>query len=357
MTAASLYRNIIEGKAGVWAFPVRALLRVVEVFYRRAVVARNRRFDGGADVVSLSVPVISVGNITVGGTGKTPFVIALVERLSEMGLRPAVIARGYKAAPGQPNDEQRLIQSRCPGVTCVCDPDRLRGARLAIEDFGANVIVLDDGFQHRRIARDLNIVLIDASCPFGFDHVLPRGLLREPVEGLHRADVVVLTRCDQVDQKDLSRVESRVRELCDQATILKCCHRVTYVDRLDGARIDGARGEKLAGKRAVLFAGIARPAAFRATVASLGVEVVASRWWPDHHRYQECDIQHVLDKNRWPEHEFVMTTEKDATKLANLSSADAERVLVVKVAIDFLDDGGTMLGKILGETLGGADAP
>src|SRR5205814_1505061 len=114
-------------------------------------------------------------NITVGGTGKTPLVIEIVRRLTEMKLRPAVVARGYGAAQGAANDEEVLIRKYHRKVIYISDADRVRGASAAIQRDGANVILLDDGFQHRRLARDLDIVLIDATCPFGYEHVLPRG--------------------------------------------------------------------------------------------------------------------------------------------------------------------------------------
>lgn len=168
----------------MWVFPVRAMLRVLEGLYARGVALRNTRYDRSGPRAVLDIPVISVGNLTVGGTGKTPFVIELVKRLDRMGLSPAVVSRGYKAAEGQPNDEERLIRESCPSVVCICDPDRAAAGQFARTKFGADVIVLDDGFQHRQLARTLDIVLIDATCPFGFGHLLPRGLLREPVGSL-----------------------------------------------------------------------------------------------------------------------------------------------------------------------------
>ncbi|MGB2984709.1 MAG: tetraacyldisaccharide 4'-kinase [Phycisphaerae bacterium] len=367
MSEHSLYRRIIAGEAGLWVFPVRAMLRVLEGLYARGVALRNTRYDRSGPRAVLDIPVISVGNLTVGGTGKTPFVIELVKRLDRMGLSPAVVSRGYKAAEGQPNDEERLIRESCPSVVCICDPDRAAAGQFARTKFGADVIVLDDGFQHRQLARTLDIVLIDATCPFGFGHLLPRGLLREPVGSLRRAQIVVLTRCDQVSSAALSRVEARLRNVeCGRGkaedgrrnssftippspfTILQCTHRVTSVDRLD----DTPLASPLEGKRAVVFAGIGHPGAFLTTVRSLGVEVVGQRFWPDHHRYTPRDISTLRRPGRFPPHDLLITTEKDAVKLVALDGVDLTGVAVVRVAIDFKGDGGTMLQTALERALG-----
>ncbi len=361
MHGDSIYRKIIAGETGVWASPVRGLLRSASAVYGRVIVLRNAWYDRRGTTTRLSVPVISVGNLTVGGTGKTPFVIDLIHRLDALGFSPAVIARGYGSLPGEPNDEQKLIEKNCPGVAYVSDPDRRRAGKIASGQFGADVIVLDDGFQHRRLARDFDIVLVDATCPFGYGHVLPRGFLREPVIGLRRAQVVVLTRCNQVSRTELARSEARLRELAPEAAHLKCNHRVTGVDRLDGTPVGtdqlaptlkgvGAEGG-LDRKRVVLFAAIAHPQSFVTTVSSLGAEVVATRWFPDHHRYTRLNLQSLLQSNRFPTHDYLVTTEKDAVKLAEIRGFDPAKIVVVRVAIDFVDDGGTMLQAILEQRL------
>jgi len=361
MHGDSLYRKIIAGETGVWASPVRSFLWSVSGVYGRAVALRNAWYDRKAKTTRLPVPVISVGNLTVGGTGKTPFVIDLVRRLDALGFSPAVIARGYGALPGELNDEQKLVLKNCPSVAYVSDPDRRRAGEVACERFGADVVVVDDGFQHRRLARDLDIVLIDATCPFGYGHVLPRGLLRETVIGLRRAHVVVITRCDQVSRTELARIEARLHELAPDATHLKCNHRVTGVERLDGTPVGASRlAPTLKGvgteggldrKRVVLFAGIAHPRSFVTTVSSLGAEVVGTRWFPDHHRYTLRNLQSLLQSNRFPTHDYLVTTEKDAVKLAELIGFDDATIVVVRVAIDFVDGGGTILQAILEQRL------
>ncbi len=329
--------------------PMRGGLRLVETVYASAVAIRNAYYNRRGPRHVACVPVVSVGNLTVGGTGKTPFVINLVNRLEQMGFSPAVVSRGYGAATGEPNDEERLIRSNCPSVVCVSDRDRALAVEIAHQKYGADVVVLDDGFQHRRLGRTLDIVLIDATCPFGFGHLLPRGLLREPLDSLRRAHVVVLTRCDQVSQSELSQTESGLRAVATDTVQLKCSHRVTGIEWLDGTTID----DELDGKRAVVFAGIARPQAFLTTVRSLGIDVVGHRWWPDHHHYRKRDIDAFARIGAYPPHGLLLTTEKDAVKLAAMDGVDPRRIAVVKVAIDFMAGNDTIFQRILTETLAG----
>jgi len=339
----SVFQGIISGEAGGWALPVRAGLRALEFVYAAGVARRNARYDRRGPTVLLPVPVVSVGNLTVGGTGKTPFVIEVVRRLERMGLSPAVVSRGYKSVPGQPNDEELLIRKRCPGVVYVADPDRASAATIAHERYGADVIVLDDGFQHRRLARTVDIVLVDATCAFGYEHLLPRGLLREPPEALRRAQAIVLTRTDQAAPAEGVRIAARLRRLAPDATYLECKHAVTSIERLDGTAID----ESLDGRRAVVFAGIGRPGAFLTTVRSLGVDVVGRRWWPDHHPYRRGDIDLLLSADRFPAHDWLLTTEKDAVKLAALGGLNHAPIAVVKASIEFLGDGADLLDRLL----------
>lgn len=347
MIGTSFYRRIIAGDGGTWAAPARALLRAAEALYSRAVAIRNSRYDRNGPRTVLPIPVISVGNLTVGGTGKTPFVIELVKRLDRMGLSPAVVSRGYNAADGEPNDEELLIRKRRPSVVCVCDSDRALAGEIAHRKFGADVIVLDDGFQHRRLGRTIDIVLLDATCPFGFDHMLPRGLLREPVESLGRAHVIVLTRCDQASRAELSRIRTRLDAVAGDAIRLQCNHRVTSVERLNHGAVEGS----LEGRRAVAFAGVAHPRAFLTTVRSLGVEVVGEHFLPDHYNYRRRDVDFLLRRRRFPPHDMFITTEKDAVKLTALGGLDLSDIFVVNVEIDFIGQDGTILQGVLDNTL------
>jgi tetraacyldisaccharide 4'-kinase len=289
------------------------------------------------------VPVISVGNITVGGTGKTPMVIEVVRRLRAMGRRPAVVSRGYGALDGLGNDEELLIRRHCPEVPCLSDSDRAAACRSACGAFGADVIVLDDGFQHRAVGRTLDLVLIDATCPFGYGRLLPRGLLREEPESLRRADAIVVTRYDQVDEPARSAWESGLDAMVPERPRLRCVYRVTSVAPLGGgAAVPPAT---LRGKRAALFAAIGRPESFEATVRRLGVEVVARKWWPDHYPYP-AGAAAVIASLRRGDRDIVLTTEKDAVKLERQGLC-IPGVFVVAAAIGFVAGDDAILQSLL----------
>lgn len=331
---ASVYRRIISGEAGWWAAPARGLLGLAAAVYALCIAVRNRRYDRREAGCRLDVPVISVGNLTVGGTGKTPMVIALVELLCSKGRTPAVLARGYAADKHGINDEERVIRSRCPGVLYVSNPDRVAAGRIALERLGADILVLDDGFQHRRLRRDLDMVLVDATCPFGYGYLLPRGLLREPTGALRRADLVVLTRCDQAPPGRIDEIRDAVRKVAGGVPILKCRHDVTRVETMDGA----AWGGSLAGRKVAALASIGRPHAFAATLRSLGAIVVRELWFPDHHQYTAAEVNRALARDGAPRYDAVLTTEKDAVKLRGLAGVDFRAIGVVKLAVRFEDD-------------------
>jgi len=342
------YRRIVSGESGWWFAPIRGLLRVGEWCYAGAVSRRNRFFDQGGVIVRLPVPVISVGNLTVGGTGKTPLVMELVSRLEQRKGNPAVVSRGYGSKDGEPNDEEILIRSRCPGVICVSNPDRVQAGRTACERFAANVIVLDDGFQHRRLHRDLDIVLIDATCPFGYDHLLPRGLLREPVSSLRRADAILITRCDQASAARLADISRRLHQTTHRACVLRCRTRVIDLVTLDGAPWRGS----LAGARVAALAAIGNPSAFACTIQSLGANVVQARWFPDHHQYRSRDIRRWLSPSQTPAHDLVVTTEKDAVKLRQVDGLRLDAFVVVRIAMEFMDHGEVELMSLMDRVLG-----
>lgn len=340
-------KRILSGQAGLWAAPIRGLLAGAEVIYRAAVSARNQKYDSPRNVLKVAVPVVSVGNITVGGTGKTPLVIELVRRLQSMGCNPAVVARGYGGGAGAPSDEEMLVRKNCPSAAYIADADRHHGADIAVRRMGADVIVLDDAFQHRRLHRDLDIVLIDALRPFGYGHVLPRGLLREPLSGLKRAHLLIITRSDQVARNELERIEGEIREQNAEAPLIRSSTRVVGLEFLDGTPIivDGT-------KRVLAFAAIGRPEAFAATLSSLAFDVVATRWWPDHHQYRSTEIVRMLDDPRIAPHDLVLTTEKDAVKLALLQGIDPRAIGVVRIGVEWQPKDSAVIDQMLQRLLG-----
>ena len=333
------HRRVMAGE-GAWTLPLRGVLWACSAGYGAAIALRNRRYDRGMGVTTVGVPVISVGNITVGGTGKTPLVIELAQRLQSAGHKVAVVSRGYKADAGGQADELLLVARRVPDAVCVAQPDRVAAARRVIREHGVSAIVLDDAFQHRRIGRDLDIVTIDATCPFGFGHLLPRGLLREPLRSLRRADLLIVTRADQVADDALLALHEQLDSLAPGVPRVSCHHlSAGYVD------VDGQPAELPGGGdcRAVCFSAIGNPGAFERTVCGTGVEVVDRVRWPDHHRYTAADLARVSDVASAARADVLITTEKDAVKLRQLSVDQACQVLALRIDIDFVADGDTIV--------------
>lgn len=273
----------------------------------------DRRLLGAFEA---EVPVVSLGNLTAGGTGKTPAAVLVVESLRARGHTPALLSRGYGAREGAPNDEALELARLLPGVDHVQDPDRVAGARRLV-DRGATVIVLDDGFQHRRLARDLDLVLLDATRPLGLpapegggeavEAFLPRGLLREPPSALARAHGVLLTRTDQVEPAALEALEVRVAGWAPGVPVVHTRHAPARLLTPEGPR----PLDDLAGQEVRLLSGIGNPAAFEATVTALGARVLEHRVHPDHHAFRAED----LPVREGPP---LLCTLKDASKLEAL---------------------------------------
>jgi tetraacyldisaccharide 4'-kinase len=310
------YYDLVSGRRrGPAAAALRGALALVEPCYAAAVRWRNRRFDRGAAAAHrAAAPVISVGNITLGGVGKTPMVRWLLGWFEQRGISAAVVSRGYGSRAGRENDEGLELHRLLPNVPHVQNTDRVAAAREAIERFGCHMLVLDDGFQHRRLARDLDIVLLDALEPFGFGRVFPRGTLREPVEGLRRADVVVLTRADLIDAARREEIWKTVHAHAPAALRAEAVHAPRNLISTAGqqAPLDIVRGRPVAA-----FCGIGNPAAFRRTLESLGYQIADFREFPDHHRYTPADIKRLAAWAGGLGVSAVLCTCKDLVKLSD----------------------------------------
>jgi tetraacyldisaccharide 4'-kinase len=306
------YQALVSGeRRGLAAGLQRFGLRLAGLPYSLGVALRNRLFDcGWKGAERAAVPVISVGNLTAGGTGKTPCVEYVVRRLREWGRNVAILSRGYGVSTG-PNDEARMLAENLPGVPHLQGADRVALARRAVAELRSDVLVLDDGFQHRRLARDLDLVLLDATRPWGFGYLLPRGLLRESPEALKRAGAVLLTRCDQA--RDLDRLRSQVTRLAPRAPLIETEHRPS--DWLNAASATRPL-EDFQGRDVVAFCGLGNPDAFRRTLLDVGLAVRAFRAFPDHHAYTPEDVEAL---STWARKEapggVVVTTQKDLVKL------------------------------------------
>lgn len=297
----------------------RWLLLPAWLVFRPLVVLRNWLFDQGWRTTHrLPVPVWSVGNLTAGGTGKTPLTRHLAKWAIAHGLRPAIISRGYRAAPDGTNDEARTV-SECP---VVCDADRVAGGRRAIAD-GATCLILDDGFQHRRLHRDLDLVLIDATRPWGTEDpedgaTLPLGYLREGRRALRRADLLVLTRTELVSSEWLELLQTRLGALLGKKQQSPLIRVADFLPRLRQPGSDStAEVKSLKGQPVILVSGLGNPLGFERAASKHGWLVHESLRFPDHHHYDQSDV--TLIRAAATQHAaVVVTTGKDAVKLVPL---------------------------------------
>ncbi len=360
------YLDLVSGRQrGLLPDLTRGILRLLSVPYVCLIMGRNAYYDlAKRNAQRVPRPVISVGNITVGGTGKTPFAAHLANLLSRRRLKVALLLRGYKGRViqfdeehreqaleqwWQESDEAMVLRRRCPKTPVFVDPDRVAAARRAIAQ-GAEVLVLDDAFQHRRIARNLDIVMVDATVPFGHGHPLPRGLLREPTRSLRRADLIVLSHSDRISQTDATLLLRTLRHLSGNKPVIRTAHRLTGFADLKGHQVPVEDRQAML---AVIFAGIASFEGFRSSVEKLGIQVLAAYQYPDHHVYTAEELAGLADAATNLEANVILTTEKDAVKLVGRWPEEGCRLLVPNLEIEFLDEGDKMLTRALDEVLAG----
>jgi len=329
------FRNLVSSKTtGIPASMARAGLATLSVGYRGVIALRNAMFDlGWRKPQRVSVPVISVGNVTTGGTGKTPIVALIVQLLQHRGFQPAIISRGYGSVDGEPNDEKRVLERLCPDVPHEQNRSRYIAARRVTESKPIDVIVMDDGFQHRQFHRDLDVVLIDATCPFGYDRLLPRGFLREPPASLKRADAILITRSDMVSEKRLDEIIARVRRVasCPDERICQIDFRATGLINRAGQR---SPLRDYSTTPVMLVSGIGNPDAFEDTCRRCGLKIVGTHWFPDHHHYLPQDLESIEGLRKKLGAAQVVTTLKDLVKLP-----DESHFWALEIAANFPESG------------------
>jgi tetraacyldisaccharide 4'-kinase len=350
-------------RPGLAGAALAAPLCLAEALFRAAAALRGGLYDAGLlRAARAEAPVVSIGNLAVGGAGKTPATLAVAARLAARGRTVAVLSRGYGAAAGGARvvsdgerilldaaaggDEPVLLARRLPGARVLCGPRRAELARTAVRDLGADALLLDDGFQHRRLARDLDVVVLDAARPFGNGRLLPAGPNREPRSALRRAGLAWLSRVDQAEGAALATLRALARELTGRDPVES---RHAPRDVLDGALERRFGAEALRGRRVLLLAGIARPAGFRRTLEAMGAEVIAERVFPDHHRFTADEVEGVLRAAEAGRCELVVTTEKDAVRLPPAAAADP-RVRAVRIDAEILR-GADVLDDVLDAAL------
>ncbi len=327
----SNYLRLIQGKEqGVWVPVALVVLNVLSLIYRFIICLRTIFYRLGIPPrKKLPVKVISVGNITVGGTGKTPLVRYLAQFYISRGKNPAILLRGYKSEfsgdvgvvsngkeilmdPDEAGEEAVMLARQLPEVPVLIGGDRYRTGMYAIEELDVDIVILDDGFQFLRLRRDLDLVAIDAVTPFGYDYLLPRGLLREPVRALRRADVIIITKVEHLPQKPLEKLRQRLIAIAPDALIVEAKHRPVFLRDFTG------REEKeleLNKDRVLAFSGIADPQSFESSLQNMGADIVLRLRFPDHHHYSEEEILHIFSEAFTRQAELIITTEKDVMGL------------------------------------------
>jgi tetraacyldisaccharide 4'-kinase len=325
----------------------RPLLQVSSAIYQLACEHQRKRMSGKGSRRNLSVPVISVGNLVVGGTGKTPMSMWLADHFRRQGRRTAVLSRGYGRSTGEVRevpldadrcrlaerfgDEPVLMSLKLGGTPVWVGKSRYQCGLAAIRQSRAELLILDDGFQHWALHRDLDLVLLDTGNPFGNGWLLPLGPLREPVGHLNRAGAVIVTQAQDAAGTQLLRDQLR-RRLAGKP-VFACRYRMAQARwGLSGPPVPW---EVLRNQPAVVFAGIARPESFFQAVRSLGVKIVAGFVFPDHHPFQPKDIRTVVAPVLSGEARLILTTEKDAVRLP---VEFQEMVVTLAVELDFAED-------------------
>ncbi len=326
-----------------WSHALAKSLSPLGSIYGAAMASRRRRYETGkVRVAKNPAPVISIGNLTLGGTGKTPTVAWLAEKLALQGRRPAIVSRGYGARPrdvlvvgdGKGSlmtsppaaDEAAMLARRYPDLVVLTGAERSFVAEKAVEEFEADVVVLDDGFQHLALDRDVDVVVLRGDFPFGNGRVVPAGVLREPVSALGRANVVLVTgEC-------CAQTRSEIHSLAPDVPI--------FTGHLAPDALLDARGEiagapeDLRGVKVVAVSGLGNPRGFEKLLESLDAEVLAHHEYPDHANYALADGVRIVSSLQDTGAEFILTTEKDAVKLSSLLSKAPFRVLRVVMRID-----------------------
>ncbi|HOS75773.1 MAG TPA: tetraacyldisaccharide 4'-kinase, partial [Verrucomicrobiota bacterium] len=363
---------VVEERRGKRAELMRGLLYACSKVFQAAIKAR--RFLYNVRILrdsTLGVQVIAVGNLTVGGTGKTPVVEKFARELRDQGRNVAILSRGYRSKPTpvhqwllnkllfrhdttpprvvsdgksllldseMAGDEPYMLASNLKDVVVLVDKDRVKSGRYAIEKFGCDTLLLDDGFQYWRLrGRRLDIVLVDRQQPFGTGQLLPRGTLREPPSHLARASTIFITKSDG----DTAELRRRIAEFNPSAGIIECIHHPLYLeDVFTGQRLPLA---SLQGRKVASLSGIAQPESFEGSLTALGAELVYSKRFADHHRFTQQEILNVINRSKKRQAELIVTTQKDAVRFPKIDRRDLPirfmrvEIKILRGADDFQD--------------------
>jgi tetraacyldisaccharide 4'-kinase len=363
---------VIEERRGARESLMRGLLLALSKLYQAGI--RIRRFLYNVRILrdsTLGVQVIAVGNLTVGGTGKTPVVEKFARELRDQGRNVAILSRGYRSKPApihewllnklflrndttpprvvsdgrsllldseMAGDEPYMLASNLKDVVVLVDKDRVKSGRYAIEKFGCDTLLLDDGYQYWKLrGRRLDIVLVDRQQPFGTGRLLPRGTLREPPDHLARASTIFITKSDG-DTTDLRR---RIAQFNPGAGIIECVHHPLYLEDVFTSQrfgLDSLKGHKVAS-----LSGIAQPESFEQSLVQLGAELVYSKRFADHHRFTQQEVLNAINRSKKRQAEIIVTTQKDAVRFPKIDRRDLPvyfmrvEIKILRGADDFQD--------------------
>jgi len=332
---------------------IRGVLFIFSRVYRRAVQFRHWIYDKRVfRNKALGCLVVSIGNLTCGGTGKTPVVEVFAKTLSQKGRRVAILSRGYRSKDRSfltklkekfsskrhevpprivsdgnsllldshtAGDEPYMLASNLKDVVVLVDKDRVKSGLYAISNFESDTLILDDGFQYLNLKPRINIVLVDSTRPFDNHHVLPRGLLREPIKNIRRADYIFLTKSN--GGKHLRHIKKFLRKHNRRAEIIECCHKPQYLEDVYNKK-DQIDLQHLKGKKIAALSGIANPKSFEDFLEDFGAEIVYHERFADHHRYSQQELINFVNKSKKNKADMVVTTEKDAVRFPRLDRRD-----------------------------------
>ena len=348
-----IYNLATDKHKGLVAGIVKSFLYCLSLLY--GLVVKVLVFIYHLKPYRLNCKVISVGNITLGGTGKTSLVALIAQYLKQKGHKVAILSRGYKRKLTTYNlqlttyetmgDEPYMLKMNLGDVPVVVDTDRIRAAKLAIHNYGADTVILDDGLQQWPIKKDLEIVTIDATCPFGNRKLIPRGILREPLSSLKRADVFILTKTNlNPDNQDIKDFLSSINP---QSLIVESTHSPLGFYRLDDK--DGFLGlEALAGENVTLVSGIADPDSFQNLIVSLGINIGLFFRFPDHHNYAKEELDRIIKNSKDKNIGTIITTEKDAARIRSLQlTAYSLQLLYLRIELKIIKDEQEFYNRLL----------
>jgi tetraacyldisaccharide 4'-kinase len=326
-----LYNLATDKSKGFIASALKPVLLLFSFLY--GLIIRILIFASSLDLKRLDLRVISVGNITVGGTGKTSLVEFISSRLKMRGHRLAILTRGYKRkGVDSMGDEPRMLSGNLGGLPVIVDKNRAHGAKRAKREYNADTVILDDGMQQWHLKKDLEIIAIDASNPFGNRHMLPRGILRQPLSGLKKADIFVLTKTNLAGNSD--KLVSTLNKYNPKALIVESIHApVGFYDIREPQEIIDVN--HLKGKVAALLSGIGDPDSFSKLVSNLGIKVGLDLRFSDHHNYTLGELEVISGRVKESGTKIVITTEKDAARLRDehLDVFNGLELLVLRIEL------------------------